>query len=393
MQAFEQYAPTRILFGRGMEERVPQQIRNYGGSNVLLVYGGGSVKRSGLLAKIETKLSEAGLAFEELGGVQPNPLLSLAQRGAEKARAMGADFVLAVGGGSVIDTAKAIAIGAANPNVALWDFWLRKYEVKASLPVGVVLTISAAGSETSWSSVLTNDRLGEKRGLSSDANRPKFAVMNPELTFTLPQYQVACGIVDILMHTLDRYFTCTKGNGLTDAFAEALLRTTIENGKKAIRNSHDYDAMSELMWCGSNSHNGLTGLGAQMDFATHQLSHELSGRFDTAHGASLAAVWGSWAAYVYQTDVSRFARYAKEVWGIEEETEGASAVSAIKTTVDYFRTLGMPTCFTELGIGVQPDNVLRELTDSCLFHGKRTIGSFQVLNNRDVYQIYQMANH
>ena len=216
--------------------------------------------------------------------------------------------------------------------------------------------------------------------------------MNPELTYTLPKEQIIYGIVDIMMHTLDRYFTPTKGNAFTDEMAEALLRNVIKYGEKALENSSDYEAMSELMWCGSLSHNGLTGLGAVSDFAPHQLGHELSGKFDVAHGASLSAIWGAWARYSYRENPERFAQLGKKVWGIEEENTEACAVAAIKKTVDYFKTINAPVCFTELGIGIQDDESLRELARRCTFYGARTIGNFKVLNETDIYEIYKGAN-
>lgn len=392
MQSFEFYSPTEVVFGKDTELKAAGLIKKYGGSRVLIVYGGGSVVRSGLLGKIENSLKEAGIAFKSIGGVQPNPRLSFAKSGIKEALNFGTDFVLALGGGSVIDTVKGIAHGAANPDKDLWSFWTKEIPLTKSLPVGTVLTISAAGSETSESAVLTNEETGAKIGFDTPFNRPKFAVMNPVLTFTLPVYQVACGIVDIMMHTLDRYFTPTDGNEITDEIAESLLRVVIKHGETAVKNPKDYEAMSELMWCGSLSHNGLTGLGAQWDFAPHQLGHELSGKFDVAHGASLSAIWDSWAKYCYKEKPERFVRYAKKVWGIEMATAEETALAAIDKTASYFRSIGMPTCFTELGIGVQSQEVLRELSDRCVFFGKRKIGSFKVLDRDDVYNIYSSAN-
>lgn len=393
MQNFTFYSPTKVVFGKDAELQTAQEVKKHGGSKVLIVYGGGSVVKSGLLERIEQSLTKAGLSFEALGGIQPNPLLSLAKSGVEKAIKFGADFILAVGGGSVIDTAKGIAHGVANPGTDIWLYWTEEAVIEKSLPVGVVLTISAAGSETSDSAVLTNYETLSKRGLTSDFNRPKFAIMNPELTYTLPPYQVACGIVDIMMHTLDRYFTLTEGNELTDEIAESLLRVTIKNGTAAMANLHDYDAMSELMWCGSISHNGLTGLGAATDFAPHQLGHELSGKFDVAHGASLCTIWGSWAEYSYKAKPERFVRFAQKVWEIEKADTEKTARAAIDATVSYFASLGMPTCFTELGIGVQSEEILRELAERCVFYGKRKIGGFKQLDREDVLQIYMLANH
>lgn len=393
MHKFDYWSPTEVMFGKGREDETAAYVKKYGGSKVLLIYGGGSVERSGLLQRVKEQLDAAGIGYAEFGGVQPNPTVEYAREGVKRAIESQADFILAVGGGSAIDTAKGIAHGAANPDVDIWKFWSGEEKVQKSMPVGVILTISAAGSETSASSVLTNKATGSKRGLDNIAfNFPKFAIMDPELTFTLPVYQVACGVTDIMMHTMDRYFN-PLDNELTDAIAEALLRTVIANGAKAVKDTHDYDAMSEVMWCGSVSHNGLTGLGGQGDFAPHQLGHGLSAMFDIAHGASLSAVWGQWARYVYQNRIERFVRFAKNVWNITEGSDEEIALAGIQATVDYFKSIGVPTCFSEAAeIGVQSEEVLRDLTDRCTFHGARTIGTFQVLDGDDIYNIYQAAN-
>ena len=392
MQNFTYFSPTKVIFGQDAVMNTVEEIKQWNGSRIFVVYGGGSVVKSGLLSTITDSLEKANLPYEVLGGVKPNPLLSLAKEGVKRALAFNADFILAVGGGSVIDTAKGIAHGVANPEKDIWDFWLMKEPVTKSLPVGCVLTISAAGSETSNSSVLTNDETGSKRGLSTDFNRPKFAIMDPVLTYTLPKYHLTCGIVDIMMHTMDRYFTHSTGNELTDVFAEALLRTVIKNGSIAYANQEDYQAMSELMWCGSISHNGLTGLGAVTDFAPHQLGHELSGKFDVAHGASLSTIWKHWALYAYQENTARFARFAKEVWGIEKENNVDAALAGIQATADYFRSIDMPTNFTELGIGIQSEEVLADLADRASFYGTRLVGNFKKLTKEDNYQIYKSAN-
>jgi len=393
MQNFTFHSPTEVVFGKDSELQTAQKVKDYGGSRVLIVYGGGSAVKSGLLKRIEQSLTVAGIIVESLGGVQPNPRLSFVQSGIEKAIEFGADLILAIGGGSVIDSAKAIAHGTANPDTNIWSYWTGEKVVEKSLPVGVVLTISAAGSETSDSAVLTNDETHSKIGLSCAFNRPKFAVMNPELTYTLPYYQVACGIVDIMMHTLDRYFTTTEGNEITDEIAEAVLRVTIKNGTIAMKDKNNYQAMSELMWCGSISHNGLTGLGAVKDFAPHKLGHELSAKFDIAHGASLSAVWGSWAKYCYQQKTERFVQFAEKVWGIMKTSDEETALMAIETTLTYFKSLDMPTCFSELGIGVQSDETLRSLAERSVSYGSLKIGGFKLLADEDVYNIYRMANH
>lgn len=390
MQSFMHYSPTKIIFGKGAENNVAEEIKAFGASRVLIVYGGGSIVRSGLLAKIEEQFKKAMLSYQLLGGVQPNPLLSFARNGVKAAIDFKCDFVLAIGGGSSIDTAKAIAIGAANPEHDIWDFWLHKQEVEKALPVGCILTISAAGSETSDSAVLTNDENKVKMGLSTDFNRPKLAFMNPELTYTLPTYQVACGIVDIMMHTLDRYFTHTKGNAFTDAVAEALLRTTIHYGKIAAEDKCNYEAMSELMWCGSISHNGLTGLGAEKDFAPHKLGHELSAKFGVAHGASLSAVWSAWATYAYKEEPERFAQYAKNVWGIETQDTEKAALEGIKATVTYFKQIGMPICFSDLDCGIQEDEIIQDLAQRCTARGP--VAAFKKIYFEDAYAIYKLAN-
>lgn len=392
MQAFTYYSPTQVIFGRDAQSQTAACVRRYGGTKVLLVYGGGSVVRSGLLDQVRGLLTDDGLACEVFGGAKANPTLEHAREGIRLAIGTGVDFVLGIGGGSAIDTAKAIAIGAANPDTDIWQYWSKVETPTRALPTGAILTISAAGSETSNSSVLTNTETGSKRGLSSDLNRPRFAIMNPKLTYTLPVYQVACGVTDIMMHTLDRYFN-PLDNELTDSIAEALLRTVIANGAIAVKDTHNYEAMSELMWAGSLSHNGLTGLGGREDFAVHQLGHELSAMFDTAHGASLSTVWGSWALAVRDAKPSRFARYAKNVWGLDGDDEDQLALAGIQATVDYFRSLGMPVSFGgNRDIGVQEDRVLKDLAFRCSFQHTRTIGTFKKLDEEAICQIYRHAN-
>lgn len=395
MQNFRQYTPTEIVFGKDTQREAGHLTKKWGASRVLIIYGGGSVVRSGLLDTVKEALEEEKIEHAELGGVQPNPRLSLAREGVQKAIDFQADMILAVGGGSVIDTAKAVAIGAANPGKDIWDvFWMGQEPVTKALPTGVVLTIAAAGSETSDSAVLTNTDTGKKTGLSTEFNRPRFAIMNPELAATLPKYQVACGVVDIMMHTLERYFTpVSRGNQMTDEIAEGLLRTVIENGKKAWENPADYEAMSEVMWCGSLSHNGITGLGRPKDFLNHKLGHELGAMFDEAHGATLSAVWGSWARYVYRLDVARFARYGRMVWGIEEEQEEEAALQAIAATESYFRSIGMPVCLGQMGMGVQPDEVLKDLAWRATKGDTVQLGSFMKMNAQNMYEIYKSANH
>ncbi|MEF2879243.1 MAG: iron-containing alcohol dehydrogenase [Blautia sp.] len=393
MQNFVYYAPTEVIFGKGVEADTGRAAKKWGATRVLLVYGGGSVRKSGLLQHIQQALEDENIYWEELGGVKPNPRLSLAEEGVQRALDMKADFILAVGGGSVIDTAKGIAHGTANPGVKLWDIWTQKTALEKSLPVGVVLTIAAAGSEMSDSAVLTNEETGRKQGLSTPFNRVKFAVMNPELTYTLPKYQITCGIVDIMMHTLDRYFTHSKGNEMTDEIAEALLRTVIRNGRKAMENPKDYDAFSELMWCSSLSHNGITGLGAEKDFAPHKIGHELSAKYDVAHGASLSAVWEAWAEYVYMEEPARFALYARKVWGISEENDIEAARKGIQATVEYFRSLHMPVSIGELETGILKEEELLDMARRATGNDSFTVAKFKELHQQDVLEILRMANH
>ena len=393
MHNFTFHVPTEIVFGKNVEDQTGKLIRKYGASKVLVVYGGGSVVKSGLLKKIIGQLESENIPCLEYGGVKPNPVLSHTRAGVKAAIDFGADLILAVGGGSAIDEAKAIAHGAKNPDTDIWKFWKREVALTQSLPVGVVLTISAAGSETSTSAVITNEETGEKRGLGTDLNRPRFAVMNPELTYTVPKYQIACGVVDIFMHTIERYFTVTEGNEFTDEIASALMRNVIRNGKILLDNPEDYNAASEIMWCGSMSHNGITGLGRAQDFSVHQLGHELSGKFNVTHGASLSTVWSSWALYCLEVNPPRFAKYAADIWGIQESNTEKAAALGIAETIEYFKSIGMPTCFTELGIGVQSDQVLDEMADSSVFHGNRVVGTFKPLKKEDVFNIYKLANH
>lgn len=393
MQKFEFYTPTKIYFGKGAETKAGELIRQMNKKSVMVLYGGGSAVRNGVLGRVEDSLKASGIRYIVKGGVHANPYLAFAKEALEEARKEKVDFLLGVGGGSVLDTAKAVALGLANPQDDIWDYYLRKKVPTVSTPVGAVLTIPAAGSETSNSSVLTNQDGNLKRSCNLDINRPVFALMNPENTYTLPKYQIGCGIVDIMMHTTERYFTQEEGNELTDQLAEAVLRVTIENGSTAIQDSHNYEAMSELMWAGSLSHNGLTGLGvAATDFSCHQLGHELSAKYDVAHGASLSAVWKAWANYVYMTKPSRFARYARKVWGVCETDDVKAARMGIEKTVEYFKSLDMPVCLPELNLGELTEEDLRELSFRCTYENTRRIGAFQVLDMEDVYHIYCAAN-
>ena len=390
MNGFQYYMKTEIVFGQESWQQVAGLVKKHGGSRVLVVYGGGSCVRSGLLNKVTGLLQQENICYDTFGGVKPNPTLNHARNGVQKAMEFGADLILAIGGGSSIDTAKAIAHGAANPETDIWQFWMGKEKVKKTLPVGVVLTIPAAGSETSDSAVLTQEETLSKRGLTTDFNRPAFAVMDPALAATLPKYQIACGVSDILMHTLDRYFNPLQDNEITDAIAEALLKVVLKNGTKVYENACDLKAMSEIMWCGSLSHNGLTGLGGKKDFAVHQLGHGVSARYDLAHGASLTCIWKAWAEAVADIDgYQRFARFARNVWGVIECDDKAAAMEGIRLQTAYFKSLDMPVSIVDLGFA---DVDVEELANLCSYQKTRTIGTFKVLDHNAISAIYTAAN-
>lgn len=350
MQSFEFYSPTRFVFGKGTENKVGSLIRELGGTRVLLVYGGGSVKRSGLYDRVVASLGEAGLAHCEISGVRPNPRSGLVYEGIELGRREGVDFVLPVGGGSAIDTAKAIALGIPYDG-NFWDFYCGKAAPKTVLKHGVVLTIPAAGSEGSNSSVITQEDGMLKRGLSTDLNRPLFAVMNPELTYTLPPYQTACGIVDMLAHIMERYFTNTEHVDLTDRLAEALMQTVVRTAPEVMQHPDRYEARANIMWAGMLAHNNSVGVGREQDWASHQIEHELSALYDCAHGAGLAVTFPAWMRYVYKHDVMRFAQFAARVWGCDMDYRDpeTTALEGIRRMEAFFSSLGMPVTFAQLG--------------------------------------------
>lgn len=390
MNSFSYWSPTKVVFGANTVSLAGSEVRSFGGTHALVLYGGGNAIKNGLLEKVSRSLSEAGVMYSAAGGIQPNPRLQLVLQLVETYKDKGVDFVLGVGGGSVLDTAKAVAHGLANPNIPVWDFFIGKKTLTASLPVGAIPTIAAAGSETSDSAVLTDLTSGEKRGLGTAFNRPKFTIMDPTLTVTLPPRQTACGVTDIMMHTMDRYFAQGTDNTVTDSLAEALLRVVIKYGKVVMENPADDKARSELMWAGSLSHNGLTGLGQAKDFSVHQLGHALSAKYDIPHGESLSAVWGAWAKTVYTENISRFAQYARNIWLVSENNDEAAALAGIEATNNYFCFLGMPTSLTE-AIGVHTAADIDALTDLCTYRGARTIGSFKVLDAEDIRTIYHAA--
>ena len=389
---FTFYSPTEIVFGRGAHTETAAYVQKYHGTKVLVVYGSERVVKSGLMESIVAPMRAAGIACHLLGGVVPNPHIGKVYEGIEIGKREGVDFLLAVGGGSAIDTAKAIAYGLAEPEYDVWELFARKRKARACLPVASVLTIAAAGSESSNSCVITNEKTALKRSYNDNISRPRFAVMNPELTLTLPDYQTESGCADIMMHTMERYFT-SKGNmELTDAIAEALLRTVIKNAQILHKDPGNYDARAEIMWAGSLAHNDLTGCGnGGGDFVTHELEHEMGGMFDVTHGAGLAAVWPSWARYVCASILPRFARYAVNVMGVEPgATDAETAEKGIHAMEDFYRSIGMPTNMRELGIA-PTDDQLRAMAASCAQACGGSKGSARVLFEEDMYNIYKMA--
>ena len=392
MVDFNYFAPTEVVFGSRSEEQLAMLVRKYGGSKVLVHYGGGSARKSGLLDKIERLLREGGVEYVMLGGVVPNPRLSKVHEGIELCRREKVDFILAVGGGSVIDSSKAIAYGVPYDG-DVWDVYMQRYTPVTCLPVASVLTIPAAGSEMSESSVITNEDGDVKIGYSNNLSRPKFAIMNPERTYTLPPYQTAAGVTDIMMHTMERYFSHDGDMNLTDAVAEALLRTMMECVPEVLRDPENYRYRAQIMWGGSLAHNDLTGCGRIGDWATHQLEHELSGMFDVTHGAGLAAVWPSWARYVLKCDVSRFVRFAVNVMGVENDftdPEG-TAVRGIEAMERFYHSIGMPINIREL-IGREiTDAEIGEMVRKCSHGYTITQGQFKVLSPEDLTAIYNLA--
>ena len=391
MNNFDWYAPTHIVFGRGTESEVSSLLKSSKCTRVLLHYGSGSVIRTGLLDKIKSSLDKAGIDYIELGGVVANPRLSLVYEGIELAKSKGVDFILAVGGGSVIDSAKAIAYGAVS-DFDVWDLYDRKRTPESALPVGAILTIAAAGSEMSNSSVITNENGGIKRGYSNNMVRPKFAILNPELTMTLPDFQTACGCTDIMMHTMERYFTSAGNMELTDGIAEALLRTVIKNALILVEDPKNYEARAEVMWAGSLSHNGLTGCGnGGDDFATHRIEHEISGMFDIAHGAGLAAIWGSWARYVLDDCLPRFKQFATNVWNVEDSGDDREvALEGISRTEVFFKSIGMPISLKDFEFELT-DKDIDELAEKCERAVGGKVGAAKVLYRNDFKEIYRMA--
>ncbi len=390
MENFNFFSPTEFVFGKGRASEAGEYVKKYGGSKVLIHYGGGSAVRSGLIDTVKKSLDEAGLSYCELGGVKPNPRDTLVYKGIELCRSEGVDFILAVGGGSVIDSTKAIAAGVCYDG-DFWDFFTGSAAVKNALPLAVVLTIAAAGSEGSRSCVITKEDGMLKRGIGYEILRSKFSIMDPALTQTLPAYQTACGATDIMAHVFERYFTNTKEVEITDRLCEAVLLTMVKEAPRVIADPDNYDARANIMWAGMVAHNNICGVGRQQDWNSHGLEHELSGLYDVAHGAGLAVMMPAWMEYVYKHDVMRFCQMAVRVFGCQMnfENPGATALEGIHRFRSFLHGIGMPINFAELGAKEEDIPVLVEK----LGIGDGKLGGFMELDRNDVTAIYRIAAH
>lgn len=392
MLNFQYFTPTKVVFGKDAELKTGALVKKEGCKKVLVHYGGQSAKKSGLLDRVCSALEDYDVQYVTLGGVVPNPRISKVYEGIELCRKEGVDFILAVGGGSVIDSAKAIGYGLGNPEVDVWDLFTGKARPKACYPIGTILTIAAAGSEMSNSCVITNEDGWYKKALDTDLARCKFAVMNPEITYTLPDYQTQCGCADIMMHTMERYFVLEDTMEITDAIAEDVMKKVMKYAKILCEDPKNYEARAEIMWCGSLSHNGLTGCGTNGgDWATHLIEHEIGGMFDVAHGAGLAAVWGSWARYVMDEKPERFEQFAKNVMGVSDQGDvRKTAIAGIEAVENFYREIHMPTNMRELG--VEPsDEQIREMAEKATNHDTAPLGAFKKLTAEDLVKIYTAA--
>ena len=388
MNNFTYITPTKYVFGRGVQSEAGKLSSEMLGERVLVVYGGGSAVRSGLLEEVTRALDAAGVSHIELGGVQPNPTDALVRQGCSLCRSEKVTGLLAVGGGSVIDTVKAIAIGVCYDG-DFWDFFTGKAIPTRALPIGVVLTIPAAGSEGSGNTVITLEAEKKKLSLRTESLlRPKFALLNPELTYSLPPYQTACGIVDMTAHILERYFTPTQGVSVTDRVSEGLLLAIINEAHVVMHNPTDYDARANIMWAGTLAHNGICGTGKQEDWSSHFMEHEVSALYDVAHGAGLAVIFPAFLTHVAQYKPNRVAMLARNVLGVTQPDDTQAAAEGIAALRAFFRSLGMPTTFAELGIP-QPD--IPRLVQMLHANKGETLGSYYPLTAEDTSKIYHLA--
>lgn len=387
MNNFNFYSPTYFVFGKERENEAGKYVKRFGGTKVLIHFGGGSVIKSGLLDRVKKSLENENITFCELGGVVPNPRSGLVYEGIEICKRESVDFILAVGGGSVIDSAKAIATGALYDG-DFWDFYQGK-RIEKALPVATILTISAAGSEGSTGSVITHENGMLKRAANSEALRPAFSILNPELTCTLPNYQTACGATDMMAHVMERYFTNTTDVEITDRLCEAVLLTVIKETPKALADPTDYESRANIMWAGMVAHNDICGVGREQDWSSHQMEHELSGLYDVAHGAGLAVMFPAWMKFVMNHNVMRFAQFATRVWGCEMNFQHPekTALQGIQKFEQFLTSIGMPVRFSELGAKAEDIPVLVKTLDL----GANTLGGFVKLTEKDVKKIYELA--
>lgn len=379
---------TEMIFGKDTQKKVGAYTANYG-KKVLMHYGGGSIKKSGLYQEILDSLKQENVDYVELGGVVANPRLSLVKEGIEICRREKVDFILAVGGGSVIDSAKTIAAGALYEGDC-WDFFVGKAPVIQSVPLGVVLTIPAAGSETSNSAVITNEEGWFKKGMGGPTLRPVFAILNPELTFTLPDYQTACGVSDMLAHVMERYFTNTTHVELTDRLCEGIMKTIVHQGLRVIKNPMDYDARAEIMLAGTVAHNDLAGVGRHQDWASHGIEHELSGIYDIAHGAGLSIVFPAWIKYNYSKNPEKFAQFAHRVFDMEYQFDNMEETihKGIEALEHFYRQMGLPIRLSDLNIG---EDRFEEMAKKATDNDAYTIGGLNSLSSADIIKIYELA--
>lgn len=388
MENFVFQNPTKILFGRGMEDRVGEEAAVYSKS-ILLHYGGGSIKKTGLYDRVTASLKKAGVSWIELGGVKPNPRLSLVHEGVKLVKENKLGLILAVGGGSVIDSAKAIAMGAMIDH-DVWDFYLGKGEPKEALPIGTILTIPAAGSEASTGTVITNEEGWLKRAVNTELIYPRFSILNPEQAFTLPKFQVACGITDIMAHLMERYFTNVPHVAFTDRLLEATMKTLIVHAPKVLENPKDYDAWAEIMWAGTIAHNNLLNTGRVGDWSSHDIEHEISGIYDVAHGAGLAVVFPAWMKFVYKHDINRFAQWAIRVWNVDMDVFDPErvALTGIERLETFSRSMGLGTRLSDLGI---KGDRIDEMANKCTDNNTRTFGNFIPMDRDSVKKILHLA--
>lgn len=388
MNNFRFYSPTEFVFGKNTENKAGTLVKKHGGKKVLIHYGGNSAVKSGLLASVESALQNEFIDYVLLGGVQPNPVDTMVYKGIELCRKERVDFILAIGGGSVIDSAKAIAAGVPYAG-DFWNFFENTVTINKALPVGTILTIPAAGSEGSASMVITKMEGGLKRGTGSPLIRPVFSIMNPELTYTLPAFQTACGIADMMAHVMERYFSRTTGVEITDRLCEAILTTIIKEGPVTLSDPTNYDARANIMWAGTIAHNGMCGVGREEDWASHHLEHELSALYDVAHGAGLAVMFPAWMQYVYTSGIDKFVQFATRVWYIPESTDKKeTARKGIEALKNFFSGIGLPVNFKQLGARKED---IDKLLETLRINRGDHIGAFQRLDMEDARNIYLLA--